>query len=338
MPEKSLEKTVEKDIKIAEKKFHKMNIWMITSIALIVVLAGVLIFFGAGNGSTNTTTANNQDVSDKAVKFINDNLVQPGTNATFVSSSEFEGLYNVTVEYQGRNISVFLTKDGSNMFISSPLNISQELPQETPTATPEPTEIPKTSKTTAQLYVMAFCPYGLQAEAAMKPVVDLLGTDADIQVHFIANVGGTTPDSVSSLHGAVEAQEDLRQVCIMKYYNQKTYWNYMTTINNNCSSLYRDASYDACWKNAATKAGIDISKIDACSTGSEGINLLKADETLTTQYGISGSPTLLINGMTYNGARTADAYKAAICSGFTTSPAACSQNLSTTGAAAAGSC
>ena len=62
MPEKSLEKTVEKDIKIAEKKFHKMNIWMITSIALIIILAGVLIFFGSGNNSGSS-----QSMSDKAV-------------------------------------------------------------------------------------------------------------------------------------------------------------------------------------------------------------------------------------------------------------------------------
>ena len=186
---------------------------------------------------------------------------------------------------------------------------------------------------------MAFCPYGIQAEAAMKPVVDLFGTNADIQVHFIANVGGTTPDSVQSLHGAVEAQEDLRQVCIMKYYDQKTLWKYIMPIDNNCSSLRSDTTaYDTCWKNAATSAGINVSKIDACSTGSEGVNLLKADEALTTQYGISGSPTLLINGVTYNGERTADAYKAAICSGFTTQPSVCSQNLSSTAAAASGNC
>jgi hypothetical protein len=368
MPEKSLEKTVEKDIKLAERKFHKMNIWMITSIALIIVLIGSIMYFEAvgtnkivvsgqevkvsdgnkilvnGQETGITISGSNiivseSDVGSKALKFINDNLVQPGTNASYVSTSLFNGLYNVTVSYQGRDISVFLTNDGSNMFISSPLNINQALPQATPTATSQPTEIPKTSKATAQLYVMAFCPYGIQAENAMKPVADLFGTNADIQVHFIANVGGTTPDSVSSLHGAVEAQEDLRQVCIMKYYDQKTLWNYIMTINSNCSSLRSDTTaYDTCWKNAATKAGITISKIDACSTGSEGVNLLKADEALTTQYGISGSPTLLINGVTYNGARTADAYKAAICSGFTTQPSVCSQNLSSTAAAASGNC
>jgi predicted DsbA family dithiol-disulfide isomerase len=216
--------------------------------------------------------------------------------------------------------------------------MTQSLP--TPTQTQEqPQEVPKTDKPTVQLFVMAFCPYGIQAEDAMKPVADLLGSKADIKVHFIANVGGTTPDTVQSLHGAPEAQEDLRQVCIMKYYDQKTYWNYLMTINANCSSKYNDATaYDVCWKDAATKAGIDASKIDTCSKAAEGVNLLKADADLSNSKGVSGSPTLLINGASYNGARTPDAYKEGICNAFNTKPAECSQQLSTTGSQASGGC
>jgi hypothetical protein len=333
-----VEKSVEKEIKSVEKKIHKMNVWMLTSIVLIIILAGVLIYFGTAASSTQLS--NEKGVSDNVLKFINNNLVQPGTNATYVSTSNFEGLYNITVEYQGRNISVFLTKDGSNMFLSSPLNISEQLPiANESTPTPAPVEVPKTDKASAQLFVMAFCPYGIQAEAAMEPVANLMGAVSNITVHFIASVSGTTPDSVSSLHGPVEAQEDLRQVCIMKYYNQTTFWKYVMPINNNCSNLRSNTTaYDACWKDAATKAGIDVSKIDACSTGSEGVNLLKADESLTTQYGISGSPTLLINGVAYNGERTPDAYKQAICSGFNTEPSLCSQSLNATAAAASGNC
>ena len=186
---------------------------------------------------------------------------------------------------------------------------------------------------------MSFCPYGIQAENAMKPVVDLLGSKADIQVRFIANVGGTTPDTVQSLHGAPEAQEDFRQACIMKYYDQKTFWKYLMTINANCSSKYRDATaYETCWKDAAKAAGIDTSKIDTCSKGAEGVSLLKADADLSSSKGVSGSPTLLINGVRYSGARTSDAFKEGICNAFNTKPSECSQQLSTTGTAASGGC
>ncbi|OGI12700.1 hypothetical protein A3K64_03960 [Candidatus Micrarchaeota archaeon RBG_16_36_9] len=333
--EPSIAKVTEHTKKIT---IPKMNSWMMISIVLIVILIGSFIYFGTRT-TTTSTGLKPEDASVKAVKFVNDNLVQPGTTASYVSTTEFEGLYNVTVSYQGRDVSVYITKDGTNMFLSAPLDITKNLPTAEEQPEQQPTETPKTDKPTVQLYVMAFCPYGIQAESAMKPVVDLLGSKADIKVHFIANVGGTTPDSVQSLHGAPEAQEDLRQVCIMKYYDQKTYWNYLTSINANCSGSYsNNATYDPCWRNAATKSGIDVSKINTCSIGSEGVNLLKADDELSASNGVSGSPTLIINGIVYSGGRTPEAYKTSICNAFTTIPTECSQQLSTTGAAASGGC
>jgi protein-disulfide isomerase len=318
------------------KKASKINVWMIVSIVLVIALVSVLIFsFGT---KPSSSTINSDDIAVKALNFINENLVSPGTNASFVSISDLGDMYNVTVLYQGTDIPVYLTKDGVNMFLSNPLNITKELPKATNQQT-QTTETPKTATPTAQLFVMAFCPYGIQAEDAMKPVVDLLGNKANIEVHFIANVGGTTPDTVQSLHGTVEAQEDLRQVCIIKYYDEKTYWNYMMAINANCSSVYNDAtSYTTCWQNAANKAGISVTKIDTCSKGSEGVSLLKADDDFASQNGISGSPTLIINGVKYSGSRTPDAFKEAICNAFTTAPSECSQQLSQTGTAATGGC
>ena len=74
----------------------------------------------------------------------------------------------------------------------------------------------KSARPSVELFVMSFCPYGVQAENAMGPVVDLLGSKADIKIRFIATVNGATPDTVRSLHGLSEAKEDLRQLCIMR--------------------------------------------------------------------------------------------------------------------------
>jgi len=352
MPEKK-ESAKEKNEKANEKaneqtltiKFPKVNMWMIfTGILAVLVVALTWQIYAGGvtgiGGITGMTTAlNSQQAATKAIDYINKNLVTTGT-ATLASVEESNGMYKVTTSYQGQNIPIFVTKDGKLLFASSPIDMTQAINKTTSTQTQ--TEIPKTDKASAELYVMAFCPYGMQAETLMKPVFDLLGTKADIKIRFIANVGGTTADSVQSLHGAVEAAEDLRQVCIMKNYDQTTYWKYVTEINANCASKYSDVTaYDTCWKAAATKFGIDVAKIDACSKGSEGLDLLKADEALTTQYGVSGSPTLIINGVTYTGERSSEGFKQAICSGFTTQPAECSQTLaaaSSSSTAAAGGC
>lgn len=318
------------------------NIWRYTTIALMVIVILLIAVFLWNPAETKITgsvlaTAELNTIANKTVDYLNKNIIRTGSFASLDSVSEVSGILNITVLYQGRKIPIYATKDGKFLILSTPLDMTQPLP--TAEEEEQPQEIPKTDKPEVQLFVMSFCPYGIQAENAMKPVVDLLGDKANIKVHFIANVGGTTPDSIQSLHGAVEAQEDLRQVCIMKYYDQKTFWSYLMTINANCSSKYRDATaYDQCWKDAATKADIDVSKIDTCSKSSEGVELLKADDELSSSKGITGSPTLLINGVRYSGARTPDAFKEAICSAFTNPPSECSQQLSTTSSPTSGTC
>jgi protein-disulfide isomerase len=325
-------------------KTSNNNKWRYTTIALIAIVVLLIAAFLWKPGETSATggvlalsDTKANEIATKTIEFLNKNIITGNDTASLDSVSEASGILNITVLYQGRKIPIYTTEDGKFLILSSPIDTTISIPQPEQ-AVEQPTETPKTDKPIVQLFVMAFCPYGVQAENAMKPVVDLLGSKADIQVHFIANVGGTTPDTIQSLHGTVEAQEDLRQVCIMKYYDQKTYWNYMMTIDTNCSSKYRDATYDACWKDAATKAGIDASKIDTCSKAAEGVALLKADDDLSSSKGVSGSPTLIINGVTYSGARTADAYKEGICNAFTTQPSECSQQLSTTGSEASGGC
>ena len=186
---------------------------------------------------------------------------------------------------------------------------------------------------------MSFCPYGVQAENAMGPVVDLLGTKSDIKVRYIATVNGDTVDAVKSLHGLAEAKEDLRQLCVMKSYPDK-FWDYLNLINAQCYPIYSNASQlVSCQKNVTVTLGIDNQKIESCASGSEGIALLRADEAITKNLKVTGSPTLFMNGQKYVGQRTAEAYKQAICARFETPPAECSVNLSAQAAAAAsGSC
>ena len=326
----------EKTTKVANN-----NKWRYATIALLVIVVLLLVAFLWKPSENNVTgrmlpLTDQNEIANKTIEFLNKNIITGNTTASLDSVSEASGILNITVLYQGRKIPIYVTEDGKFLILSSPIDTSVPITQPTQQ---QPTETPKTDTPTVQLFVMAFCPYGIQAENAMKPVVDLLGSKADIQVHFIATVSGTTPDTVQSLHGPVEAQEDLRQVCIMKYYDQKTYWNYVMSIDATCSGQRTNTTaYDACWKSAAKNASIDATKIDTCSKGSDGMTLIKADADLSSSQGVSGSPTLIINGVTYNGDRTPDAYKEGICNAFNTKPSECSQNLSTTGTAASGGC
>jgi len=276
--------------------------------------------------------------------FINKNLVQAGNEVTIKDVSEEDGLYKMTIVMKnGQEIKSYLSKDGKRFY---PQVISvDEVNQKAASAqadnvnTQAAKDIPKTDKPKAELFVMGFCPYGVQAETIMEPVVNLLGAKADIVVRYIASLTGDDLNSINSLHGVIEGKEDVRQLCVAKNYNQKTLWKYITAINKDCYSQYSKGEevYNACWKKAAATAGVDAKKIESCFS-SEGAKLIKADSALANSYGVSGSPTLLINGVNFNGNRTSEGYKQAICNAFSTQPKECQTKLSETGATASGDC
>jgi len=306
-------------------------------IAVIIISVGIVYVTGNPTGST---TVPPEDCGTVVISYVNTNLAQANSTATLVSVTEKNGMYQIAARYQARNVSFYASKDCSLLFTSS-YNVKANT---TRTPSPPPTPIPepvKSSRPSTELFVMSFCPYGVQAENVMEPVVGLLGTKANITVRYIASVNGTTVDSVKSLHGVTEAKEDLRQLCIAKYYPQE-FWLYLMDFNKNCQNAsvrQNPVSLNACGTDASQKAGIDNQRIETCSSGSEGLVLLRADEAITKNYKVTGSPTLIINGRRYSGQRTPEAYKQGICAHFETQPAECSVNLSAQAiAASSGSC
>ena len=301
-------------------------------IVAVILLVGILYATGILGGSAAVPP---EECGRTVISYVNANLAGNST-ATLVSVTEKAGVYHVAARYDGKDLVFFSTKDCTYLF-STARNM-----KENPTPTPLPaTPVPpvKSARPSVELFVMAFCPYGVQAENAMKPVAELLGTKADIKVRYITTVNGDSVDSVRSLHGVPEAKEDLRQICVAKNSPQK-FWSYLTEINAQCYPIYKNATQlESCQKNVTETLGIDNRKIETCALGSEGLALLRADETITKTLRVTGSPTLFMNGQIYSGQRTSEAYKQAICDRFETPPAECSVNLSAEAvAASSGSC
>jgi hypothetical protein len=185
---------------------------------------------------------------------------------------------------------------------------------------------------------MAFCPYGVQVENAMKPVVELLNDSADIRIRYIATAQGDTIATAQSLHGNAEAVEDVRQLCIAKH-AAAGYWDYIAAFNAQCYPVWNDAGkLAACTKNITAALSLPSDTIDACASGSEGLQFLRDDAAKATENNALASPTMFINGQKYSGSRTSEAFKQAVCAHFTTPPAACNTTLSTQAATASGNC
>jgi protein-disulfide isomerase len=306
---------------------------MIAAILGIVLLLVILLVVSPGSSPGQGTVVPAQKCADSAVKYVNTNLVQPGSEVTFVSVAETKGLYEIKVKFQANEIPLYTTKDCSLLFTSS---MNMNAPQPTPTPTKAPV---KSARPVVDLYVMAFCPYGTQAETVMRPVYDLLKSKADIRVRYITTSQGSTIDTVSSLHGNSEAREDLYQVCILKTQPER-FWEYVYLFNDQCYPKWQNSgTLDTCRKNVTATLGIDTASVESCTAGTDGLALLKADEILSDNNSASASPTLIINGVKYSGARSPEAYKMAICNSFDTAPSECSSILSSTSASGAvGNC
>jgi hypothetical protein len=94
----------------------------------------------------------------------------------------------------------------------------------------------------------------------------------------------------ASLHGRVEANQDVRELCAYKLADdKKLWWDFVANVNNNCNS--KDA--DTCWEEQAKKAGLDTNKITECFN-KDAASLIEEEIVATTKNNVTGSPTLYI--------------------------------------------
>ncbi len=266
-----------------------------------------------------------KEVSDKAVDYINNNLVATG-EVTLVSMEETNGMYKLTTSYQGQEIPIYATLDGNYMFLPQGTINLEETPETTEPEEQEPPEVPKQDEVVANAFIMSYCPYGLQFLKAYVPVMELLGDKADIQVNFVDY----------AMHDKQELDENSRMYCIQKEQEDK-FTEYLR-----CFIVEGD--YEGCIE----EVGIEEATLNECiisldeeykitelyedrSTWSNGqFPMYPVETELNELYGVRGSPTFVVNGQAVSVNRSPEAIKDAICAGFNTPPEECEQELSTT--------
>jgi len=311
-------------------------------------MAAILVIFLVGASCTYLilNTGIKQETVIKVTDFMK-SRVPAEVEVNLQNYSEVDGLvqYNFQLSdgQETQTITVYSNKDGSTLYPDA-FDLEELLQEQSPAAQQQPAaefdapdkEIPSTS-----LFIMAFCPYGTQAEDAMIPVARLFGEDAYINVRYILT---ETPDGITSLHGQPEVDEAARQLCVRAKFGETSYLNYLEKFNSECVDLSSQSAYEAtlenaetCSKNVVDELNLDSNKFESC-VKDESLMLLKTEAMVTKAIGVGSSPTLLINDAKYDGGRTPEGYKQAVCSGFITTPEQCDQVLSTQGAQAAGNC
>ncbi|MEW5996581.1 MAG: hypothetical protein AB1657_03230 [Candidatus Micrarchaeota archaeon] len=199
--------------------------------------------------------------------------------------------------------------------------------------------IPRSDEPQVLMFVMSYCPYGNQAEGGLAPVVELLAEEAEFEPVYIVYPSGrecaeNNGTQYCSLHGNAELWQDAREKIIFNMYGERKWAEYVSRANTECSL----SNIDTCWETVADEVGVNKSAVAAEFEASK-FPILDAEMAKTAAYGVSGSPTILINGYAYSGARTPEAYKSSVCEAFNSAPEGCSASLSSAAApAASGSC
>lgn len=288
----------------------RKNPWILATVVLAIALI-VSIFYGSfgGSGSASSSVA-----SDNLVKYINS--LGKGT-ASVVSSTKDNGMYNIVVSYNNQKIPVYVTIDGNYLITDRiPLtakagvtgNVVQN--QQAQQAQQPKQEVVKSDKPKVELFVMSYCPFGTQMEKGILPVLNALGSKIDAKIRFVHY----------TMHGEKEDTENFRQLCIREEQGSK-YLSYLQCILNSTSQS-APADINQCM----AKVGIDSAKVTSCMSG-KAKDYYASDSALSKQYGVQGSPTLVINGAQVDSARSPAAILNTICLAFNNKPAECSKVL-----------
>ena len=204
---------------------------------VLAVLLLVVVVSGSSGGITGKIVSGNE-AGNNLIEFLNG---VTNSEVALVSTEDFGDLYKVTIEFKGKKMPIYVTKDGS--YYTTNL-----LPLVAPAQDKEgksPQNIPKSDKPKVELFIMSMCPYGTQAEKGILPVLKSLGDKIDFTLRFVSY----------SMHGKDEIDENTRLYCVQKEEPEKLY-DYM--------KCYLQAKDPIKWSGCISEVGIEKTKINNC--------------------------------------------------------------------------
>ena len=302
--------------KVEEFSVSKLNSWQIASGLLTLLL--IASIFTQGFSLSNDLSG--EAAADKALVFINDNLLQGQAKAELKEISEKAGLYSLSLNVQGQEMESYVTKDGALLF---PQAISLEEIAGTPPAPAAQQaavpEVVKSDKPIVELFVMSHCPYGTQIEKGMLPVALLLDDKIDFEIKFV----------YYAMHGETETTEQLNQYCIQKEQDD-LYLGYLECFleAGDTAGCLESTGIDTdalteCTEAADEEFSVNANLDDQSSYLSGKFPMFDIHKADNVKYSVKGSPTLIINGEQVSAGRDSISLLAAVCGAFNEAPEEC---------------
>jgi len=302
------------------------NLIPISIVVVGLLIVGAFVYTNQGKiinkisgGSSSQVTA------EKAIKYINENVLSGGSTASLLNVADAGDVYKIRLKIGTQEYDSYVTRDGKFLFPDGYSLEATTTTQQTQNGSNAPVDVPKSDNPDVKLFVMSYCPYGLQAQKMYLPVYDLLKNKVQMGVYFVDYI----------MHEKKEIDENLTQYCIQKEEIGK-YADYL-----NCFTVSGDSGQ------CLSQAGIDQGKTASCISATDqefSVTSLYNDKStwlsgqypkfnvnadLNQQYGVQGSPTIVINGQTVEvSPRSPEKFKEIVCQAFNAPPGECSQVLS----------
>jgi len=309
--EEKIEKHRKNNLIEHEPKNKRNKIFV--SIFLLLVIGSYAFSFQEKVAAKNVVA-----LKDKTEKYIKENLVQPGTDLKITDFAKEDSLYKFTVKVGSQEIVSYVTSDGKRLLIN-PIDLDGENKgSDSKVPAPAAEATAKKDVPEVELFVMSLCPYGIQAEKGILPVVEKLGSKINFAVKFVDY----------TLHGKKEFDENLNQYCIQKEEPEK--------FNDYLACFAKDGDSVKC----ATQTKISKEKNSSCVSATDKEFKLTENfsangqtspfnihKDLNDKYGVQGSPGLVVNGQLLESGRDSASLLKTICSGFSNQPEECSESL-----------
>ncbi|MFO0613219.1 MAG: hypothetical protein U0414_11545 [Polyangiaceae bacterium] len=165
-----------------------------------------------------------------------------------------------------------------------------------------------------QVYRMSMCPYAAKFLGTLGALRDAF--DLDVRVDYVGTIDAN--GELGSMRGPNELTGDLLQVCTAKHTPK---WLDVLLCQDADVAHVPDN-----WRSCMKGAGLDpstIAEAEACSKGDEGKGLLAASFQSAKSRSVSSSPTIYVDGESYDGPRGPRGLLGAICGHWMTQPDAC---------------
>ena len=259
-------------------------------IILVGLVIGIWIIYPSLTKKSSFRILSSQEVGEKVLKYINENIPDGEIRATIVESGEESGVYKFKLKVEEQEFEAFTTKDGKFLFIAY-IDLTQVLKEqvqeeefgEKDGAFPISLEQePTLGSSAASLTIIEFtdfeCPFCAKFHQETFPQIKKEYIDTGKVKIVVKNF----PLSIhKNAQIAAEAGE-----CA---FEQEKFWEYKDTLFKNQEALEVDDL-----KKYARDLGLDSQKFDNCLDSGKYKDEVQADLKEGEEAGVTGTPTFLI--------------------------------------------